>query len=323
MTPTLRNLKVRHPALQASASSLPTSFDWNSGSTEALMTPVMDQRSCGSCTTCAQAGALSDRYAIQTKSNPVLDPLYVLQCMYQNPAYPNDDACMGDVVGDVAEFMERSGTTTSSCISFAGWSGASETGAQANAMLGACPTTCTNGSTLQLYTAQPGSTMSLQSVDAMKTEIYTNGPITTSFVLYDDFYDSSYTTGCWQSTNGVYIYGSYGKTPNNIVGYHSVVVTGWGVDPTFNQFWVARQSWGTSWKSYGSQPGYFKIGMYPQNQNIGFDVPITVSGSLYGGGLRALPNITPTTPSSTTMYVGVGAVLLLVLLVWFVTRKRK
>jgi len=68
----------------------------------------------------------------------------------------------------------------------------------------------------------------------------TNGAIETWFAVYDDFF--SYTAGI------------YTPTSTSLAGYHAIEVIGWGKQDG-TEFWVAANSWGTSW----GMKGYFNI----------------------------------------------------------------
>ena len=121
--------------------------------------------------------------------------------------------------------MQTTGTGVSSCIPYAG-------------VAGNCANTCSNGTPVTMYNA--GNSNEFETVVTIQTEIITNGPITATMNVYQDF--SSYTSGIYTHQTG------------SIVGAQSVVILGWGVQ-SGNDYWICSNSLGTSW---GIQ-GYFWI----------------------------------------------------------------
>lgn len=85
------------------------------------------------------------------------------------------------------------------------------------------------------------------SADQATTEIYRNGPIVTSFLVFDDFYRFDA-----KKENSVYIHDPKFK---NIIGGHAVEVVGYGVTKENVPFWWTRNLWG---KNYGVD-GFFRF----------------------------------------------------------------
>jgi len=67
--------------------------------------------------------------------------------------------------------------------------------------------------------------------------MFTDGPIETAFMVYEDFF--SYTSGV------------YTQQSQEFVGGHAIKVIGWGVDSSAGPYWIAYNSWGTSWGMNG------------------------------------------------------------------------
>lgn len=85
------------------------------------------------------------------------------------------------------------------------------------------------------------------SVEFAKYEIFKNGPIVTSFIVYEDFY-----TFNPKNEESVYIH-----NPDNkyVVGGHAVEVVGWGETEKGVPFWWVRNMWGSQW----GRLGFFKF----------------------------------------------------------------
>ena len=77
------------------------------------------------------------------------------------------------------------------------------------------------------------------------------------------------------------------------MGFHAVEMIGWGVDETWGEYWIIKNSWGDKWNG----DGYFKFGMNTdgkRNNTCGMDIPIKVDGSqLFGGTVSFVPTANP------------------------------
>ncbi|XP_029206219.2 cathepsin B-like [Acropora millepora] len=78
------------------------------------------------------------------------------------------------------------------------------------------------------------------SVEAIATEIMTNGPVEAAFTVYSDF--PSYKSGVYQHQKG------------GPLGGHAIKILGWGTEDE-TPYWLVANSWNTDW----GDKGYFKI----------------------------------------------------------------
>jgi len=78
------------------------------------------------------------------------------------------------------------------------------------------------------------------NIDAIATEIMTNGPVEAAFDVYEDFI--TYRSGIYQYTTG------------GLLGGHAVKILGWGVDGGV-KYWTVANSWNADW----GDKGYFRI----------------------------------------------------------------
>ena len=87
--------------------------------------------------------------------------------------------------------------------------------------------------------------------DKMKTELYSNGPISCSIASTIKF--------------EAYIGGIYAEKKSFPVVNHEISIVGWGFDTASGlEYWVGRNSWGAYW----GERGYFRIQMHKDNLGI-------------------------------------------------------
>jgi cathepsin B len=208
-----------------SAVEAPTNFDartqWPN-----FVHPIRDQGQCGSCWAFGASEAFSDRIAIATNgaTNVVLSPEQLVSCDTGNYG------CSGGYLNVAWAYIAKNGLVADSCFPYTAGSGTAP----------ACRKTCVDGSTWTAYKSLAAKTF---TAAAAKTEISTNGPIETAFSVYRDF--MSYSGGIYQYD---------GKS--SYLGGHAIKVVGWGVDAASGlNYWIAANSWGTSW----GENGFFRI----------------------------------------------------------------
>ena len=121
-------------------------------------------------------------------------------------------------------------------------------------------------------------------IKEIQIEILTNGPVTSSFIVYSDFINY------WNNDaqQGI-IYNRSKDSNNEYNGGHAVVITGWGQDENGQKYWEMRNSWGNT-----GDNGYCKIAFSTiENKDyfIGIDIPIKNNdGDYYCGVISFLPD---------------------------------
>lgn len=114
----------------------------------------------------------------------------------------------------------------------------------------------------------------------LKRDIYTNGPIPTSFIVMDGFVDF------WKKADKNASYDINDWSQNKIKGGHAVVIVGWTKDS-----WIIRNSWGAT----HGRSWYCNVKF---NNDIGVGIATTrdfpgMMGSFYGGAVSFIPDLSP------------------------------
>ncbi|MGV8026766.1 MAG: C1 family peptidase [Anaerolineaceae bacterium] len=212
-----------------SADTLPSSFDWrNYGG----VTPIRNQKSCGSCWAFATVGAMESAMAIKTGKYFDLSEQFLVSC--------NKDgwSCAGGGTAHPYHYnkLGKSQTAVGAVLE------AEKPYTNSN---GTCTTAYNHPYVLSLW-----SSISSTTVANLKNAIYTYGPIKVSICAGPKFQD--YGGGVFSSDESGYCSGTN----------HAVVLVGWN-DATGS--WILRNSWGTGWGESGYMRikyGISKVGSY-------------------------------------------------------------
>jgi len=203
------------------AASTATSFDTRTQWPKCVG-PIRNQGQCGACWAFATVETFEDRLCVAGKSTPLVarSAQYLLDCA------PNQSGCNGGYPSYAWQYLVSNGAPSESCYGY-------------SALKKSCPAKCANGAALNNVKAS--TVVTYKSVAAVKSDLQTYGPVSTWMAVYQDFY--------------YYKSGVYQPTTNSFLGYHAVKVIGWGVDTYYGNYWIAQNSWGTSW----GEKGYFRI----------------------------------------------------------------
>jgi cathepsin B len=202
---------------------LPSHFDAREKWGKAIH-PIRDQAHCGSCWAFGATEALSDRFAINGV-DVILSPQDMVSCNKAN------HGCNGGNLVLAWTYLGLSGAVTEDCFPYASQDGHAPQ----------CVSQCVDSAVeyKKYMSSSPIPTLP-KTIEAIKTEIFNNGPVETGFSVYEDFL--SYTSG-------VYIHKS-GK----LLGGHAVKLIGWGKEGDV-EYWIAANSWSEKWGEHG----FFKI----------------------------------------------------------------
>lgn len=169
------------------------------------------------------------------------------------------------------------------------------------------------------FKIDPTKTKRPTTIDEIKHDILTYGPIVTTFRVFNDLIVGALPStkfpksNQFQATNGVYVnvegsdlYG-LGSLPdgtnlsNVAAGNHTVSIVGWGQTQVQHQnlnqgqafnlpYWIVRNSWGDLWMN----KGYFKMAQTNMalgiNARCALDLPIEIApGVSFGGCISIQP----------------------------------
>jgi len=209
--------------------ALPSHLDWrdNSGN---YVTPIRDQKSCGSCWAFATTAALESATLI-TLGTPGVDINLAEQILV---SCSGAGSCSGGYPSYASDYFQDTGLPLESCYPYTGTNGT-------------CGNACSNwqSSTYKIVDWW-GVT---KSVDALKNALYTYGPLVTTMQVYSDF--DSYQSGVYSYVTGY------------LRGGHAILLVGYD---DAGQYFICKNSWGTWW----GESGYFRIAYSQLNSVVNF-----------------------------------------------------
>jgi len=242
--------------------TFPAAFDarvyWNGTSGRpncSTMVTVQNQGGCGSCWAFGTSESFSDRVCVA--SNGAVDKIFSAQeatsctgCMGKAKGSFNASCaytgCNGGQTADAWRFFAEQGLVSRTCWPYGAPS--PKVTCNASEMMNH---TCADNEKWKLQFAKEGSVIGISTIDHMKQELMANGPISSQFKVFEDFfqYKSGVYNGCSPPSN----------QSRKLAGYHAIKIVGWGstdIDPVLD-YWTVQNSWGPGW----GMSGYFNMVM--------------------------------------------------------------
>ncbi|KAK8693116.1 hypothetical protein V6N13_070710 [Hibiscus sabdariffa] len=199
---------------------------------------IKDQGHCGSCWAFGAVEALSDRFCIHFGSNIPLSVNDLLACC--------DDCgsgCDGGFPIGAWKYFVSNGVVTEKCDPYFDPIGCSHPGCKPIYPTPECVKKCVKGDLLwneSKHYSVDSYLVKKQPADIM-AEVYKNGPVQVSFIVYEDF--AHYKSGVYKHVTG------------EVLGGHSVKLIGWGTSDEGEDYWLLANQWNRSW----GDDGFFKI----------------------------------------------------------------
>jgi C1A family cysteine protease len=252
---------------------VPTAFDWRNVDGHSYIGPIRAQGSCGACYAFAACAAAESVYNIAeglTDSNCAdFSESFIVWCLSTLPQYSSHFPSGGCGGSDYdlmeLEALTHEGVCYESSFPYQTWD----------------PGTCTHWNDPRTVFSSWGR-VSCGDVAAIKSAIMTYGVVDVGIITPTSFH--SYSGGIYSdsytSCPGVPCY----KTSTD----HLVSLVGWGNDPIAGDYWILRNSWGSTW----GEGGYMRISV--TSARVACEVSY-ISGP---------PIATPTPPSVVTNAAG-------------------
>ena len=199
--------------------SVPSSFDWRNYNGN-FVTPIRDQGDCGSCWAFATTAALESQELIVNNTpgiNLDLSEQMLVCCS-------NSGSCSGGYVHTSSDYIRDTGLPSESCCPY--------TATNSSCNINTCTSEC-----IDLHTIT-GWHWITRSVETLKSELCTYGPLIVGMRVYRDFF--SYQSGIYSYVKGPY------------KGDHAILLVGYN---DAGQYFIVKNSWGTGW----GEAGYFRI----------------------------------------------------------------
>jgi len=223
---------------------LPESFDSRQNWADCpTIGTIRDQSACGSCWAIGAAEAMSDRYCtFKIHKNLSISAGDVGFCC----GFSCGSGCDGGFPAAAWRYWVRHGVVDEDCYPYPFPSCDHHVPNSKNPCPSneyptpRCPNNCKNEKNWNNEKHYGAKTHSVSGQNAIMQEIFTHGPVETSFSVYQDFI--------------TYKSGVYKRTSNVFLGGHAVKIIGWG-DENGVKYWLVANSWNTNW----GDKGYFKI----------------------------------------------------------------
>jgi C1A family cysteine protease len=214
--------KAALAAAARSAVGVPAAYDLRNVGGNNFVTPIKDQGACGSCVAFGTTATVESTLRLQRGDpnlNVDLSEAHLFFCHARARGY---GCSTGWWPNEAFDDMRDKGIVDEACYPYVAQDqDCSPCGDWQSRLL------FINGSQ-ELTNNPPG----------IKEWVSTRGPVSSCFVVYDDFF--YYTSGIYQHTSG------------GEAGGHCVTIVGYDDNPGF---WICKNSWGTGW----GEGGFFRI----------------------------------------------------------------
>ncbi|MBE9467574.1 MAG: DUF333 domain-containing protein [Bacteroidetes bacterium] len=255
------------------AKSLPTSFDWRNKDGHTYIGGVRAQGNCGSCYAFAATATAEGTYNVATNNYDGncadFSESYIAWCLGSMSAYSSHFNGCGGADYDYQELQALTdiGTVDESYFPYS------------DADNQSCNPATTNAPKIKF---EAWHRVACNDANAIKTAIMTYGVVDAAIYVSSDL--QNYSGGVF-SDNSTSCTGNpcYNTTTN-----HAISLVGWGHDATKGDYWILRNSWGSTW----GESGYMRIAV--TSAHVGCSVCYMV----YNSNQASVPTLTTASASS-------------------------
>ncbi|HER43942.1 MAG TPA: hypothetical protein ENO08_05735, partial [Candidatus Eisenbacteria bacterium] len=203
-------------------------FDWRMFG---CVTPVKDQRGCGTCWAFAAVAAYESHMLIYDGRYSDISEQAILSCM----DFKHYSCCSGGLVIDAYKVMMEQGTVSEACMPY-------DASFEPLCRTDDCLVLEGSISEYGYITRSTDQEVDLNTRINLIKEALLMGPVSASMFVYYDFY--YYEDGCYEPASSIFL------------GGHAVLVVGWDDRQCGGEgAWICKNSWGTDW----GMNGYFYI----------------------------------------------------------------
>lgn len=203
--------------------STPSPTEWN-WIDKGVVSPVKNQKSCGSCWTFSTTGAIEAHYKIATGNEVLLSEQQLVDC--PDPKIYDTHGCNGGLPSYAFNYIRDFGLESENDYPYR-----------------AKDAKCKYNKSKYRVTTSGSYNITAGDEAQLKDEMFNRGPISVAFQVVDDF--MSYKNGVYQSKNC-----NSGQMDVN----HAVLAVGYGTENGVD-YWLVKNSWSDTW----GDKGYFKI----------------------------------------------------------------
>merc|ERR1712179_50013 len=216
---------VSYDNLQAKIADLPESVDWR------------DEGACGSCWAFASSSVLGSYAKINNMTHDLIElsPQHLVACTPNPLKCGGTGGCMGSIEPLAYTYASLFGIVTEDDYPYASGSGGNDDVCEFDA-------TTTDAAVMTMGF----ETLPHNDAAALMNHLATKGPLSASVAASD-----------WSSYHGGVFDGC--DYNGNMVVNHAVTLIGYGTDPAEGDFWLVKNSWGTSW----GEGGYIRLRRQP------------------------------------------------------------
>merc|ERR1712012_1394705 len=233
---------------------LPSEVDWRQ---QGVITSVRDQGMCGSCWAFASASAMASYAKINDMDHDLLElsAQHIVSCAPNPLKCGGTGGCMGSIEPLAFVYASLFGVVTEEEYPYESQNGGFDDICRFDA-----PQTDVSVMTMGF------ETLPHNDAAALMNHLATKGPLSASVAASD-----------WSAYRGGVFDGC--DYDSNMVVNHAVTLVGYGTDPSEGDFWLIKNSWGTSW----GEDGYIRLRRQATPQCAIDSSPLDGSGCVEGG----------------------------------------